>query len=233
MCYDRLHGGLEPACAKACPTASIQFGPLDELRLRARDRVEELHDRGVSSARLYLDDENDGIGGAGAFFLLLDEPEVYGLPPDPVVPTRDLASAWRAGGSVRCRARRRRCARIHAGVAGDRDADELRTYYDRPVLKAPTWRFWIPSYFFLGGTGRVDRRCSRRVPTRSVTRGSAAAARVTALAALGGGTVGARRGPRPARTLPSHVARVPAVVADEHGLVAARPRTAPRSVSRR
>ncbi len=96
MCYDRLHGGLEPACAKACPTASIQFGPLDELRLRARDRVEELHERGVSSARLYLDDENDGIGGAGAFFLLLDEPEVYGLPPDPVVPTRDLASAWRA-----------------------------------------------------------------------------------------------------------------------------------------
>jgi formate dehydrogenase iron-sulfur subunit len=96
MCYDRLHGGLEPACAKACPTASIQFGPLDELRLRARDRVEELHERGVSSARLYLDDDKDGIGGAGAFFLLLDEPEVYGLPPDPVVPTRDLASAWRA-----------------------------------------------------------------------------------------------------------------------------------------
>jgi formate dehydrogenase iron-sulfur subunit len=96
MCYDRLHGGLEPACAKACPTASIQFGPLDELRLRARDRVEALHERGVSSARLYLDGDNDGIGGAGAFFLLLDEPEVYGLPPDPVVPTRDLASAWRA-----------------------------------------------------------------------------------------------------------------------------------------
>jgi formate dehydrogenase iron-sulfur subunit len=96
MCYDRLHGGLEPACAKACPTASIQFGPLDELRLRARDRVEELHERGVSSARLYLDTDDDGVGGAGAFFLLLDEPEVYGLPPDPVAATRDLASTWRA-----------------------------------------------------------------------------------------------------------------------------------------
>ncbi len=95
MCYDRLHGGLEPACAKACPTASIQFGPLDELRLRARDRVDELHARGVESARLYLDSDEDGVGGAGAFFLLLDEPEVYGLPPNPVVPTRDLASMWR------------------------------------------------------------------------------------------------------------------------------------------
>src|SRR5204862_5153770 len=31
LCYDRLQGDLEPACAKACPTDSIQFGELDEL----------------------------------------------------------------------------------------------------------------------------------------------------------------------------------------------------------
>jgi formate dehydrogenase iron-sulfur subunit len=96
MCYDRVRGSLEPACAKACPTKSIQFGPLDELRVHARDRVDALHARGVDDARLYLADDDDGIGGAGAFFLLVDEPEVYGLPPDPVVPTRDLASSWRA-----------------------------------------------------------------------------------------------------------------------------------------
>src|SRR5205823_8803256 len=95
LCYDRLHDGLEPACAKACPTDSIQFGPLDELRERAAARVEQLHERGVTEARLYGHDPNDGVGGDGAFFLLLDEPEVYGLPPDPVVPTRDAAAMWR------------------------------------------------------------------------------------------------------------------------------------------
>jgi formate dehydrogenase iron-sulfur subunit len=95
LCYDRLGAGLEPACAKACPTDSIQFGPLDELRERARLRVDSLHEAGVDSARLYLDDPEDGIGGGGAFFLLLDEPEVYGLPPDPVVTTRDLPGMWR------------------------------------------------------------------------------------------------------------------------------------------
>jgi formate dehydrogenase iron-sulfur subunit len=94
LCYDRLRDGLEPACAKACPTDSIQFGPLDELRERAAQRVEQLHAVGVPEARLYGEDPNDGVGGDGAFFLLLDEPEVYGLPPDPVVPTRDLPSIY-------------------------------------------------------------------------------------------------------------------------------------------
>jgi len=95
LCYDRLSTGMEPACAKACPTDSIQFGPLDELRSRAALRVEELQAAGVEGAQLYLSDPDDGIGGGGAFFLLLDEPEVYGLPPDPVVTTRDLPAMWR------------------------------------------------------------------------------------------------------------------------------------------
>ncbi|WP_017609463.1 4Fe-4S dicluster domain-containing protein [Nocardiopsis xinjiangensis] len=98
LCYDRIGDGLEPACAKACPTDSIQFGDLDELRERAAQRLENLHEEGVSSARLYGDDPEDGVGGNGAFFLLLDEPEVYGLPPDPVVTTRDLPSMWRHAG---------------------------------------------------------------------------------------------------------------------------------------
>jgi formate dehydrogenase iron-sulfur subunit len=57
--------------------------------------VDELHEAGVADARLYGEDPHDGVGGDGAFFLLLDEPEVYGLPPDPVVTTRDLPSMWR------------------------------------------------------------------------------------------------------------------------------------------
>ncbi|MBE2998094.1 4Fe-4S dicluster domain-containing protein [Nocardiopsis sp. HNM0947] len=100
LCYDRVGDGLEPACAKACPTDSIQFGDLDELRERAAQRLEDLHGAGVSSARLYGEDPDDGVGGNGAFFLLLDEPEVYGLPPDPVVTTRDLPSMWRHAGAA-------------------------------------------------------------------------------------------------------------------------------------
>ncbi len=96
LCYDRLQDGIEPACAKACPTESIQFGPLDELIERARERCGDLVESGVPEARLYLADENDGIGGAGAFFLLLDEPEVYGLPPEPTVPTKHLKTIWGA-----------------------------------------------------------------------------------------------------------------------------------------
>jgi formate dehydrogenase iron-sulfur subunit len=109
MCYDRLRGGLEPACAKACPTDSIQFGPLDELREIAQARVEELHAAGTTSARLYGENPDDGIGGAGAFFLLLDEPEVYGLPPDPVVTTKDMPAMWKRAGVA--------AAMLAAGVA--------------------------------------------------------------------------------------------------------------------
>ncbi|MGA4728246.1 4Fe-4S dicluster domain-containing protein [Micromonospora taraxaci] len=98
LCYDRLGAGMTPACAQACPTESIQYGPLDELRERAAARVSTLHERGVPEARLYGEDPNDGVGGDGAFFLLLDEPEVYGLPPDPVVTTRDLPAMWKRAG---------------------------------------------------------------------------------------------------------------------------------------
>jgi formate dehydrogenase iron-sulfur subunit len=100
MCYDRLTDGLMPACATACPTQSIQFGDLDELQERADARLATLKEQGVETARLYGRDEDDGVGGDGAFFLLLDEPEVYGLPPDPIVTTRDLPAMWKAAGKA-------------------------------------------------------------------------------------------------------------------------------------
>ena len=98
LCYDRLSEGLTPACAKACPTESIMFGPLDELHDRARARVDQLHERGVDAAYLYGVDEatQPGTEGLHAFFLLVDEPEVYNLPPEPVVPTKRAAEAWRS-----------------------------------------------------------------------------------------------------------------------------------------
>jgi formate dehydrogenase iron-sulfur subunit len=90
LCYDRLQGGMEPACAKVCPTQSIQFGPLDELHEKADKRLASLHARGVKEAQLYGRDESV-YGGLNAFFLLRDEPEKYRLPnaANAVMPNRN------------------------------------------------------------------------------------------------------------------------------------------------
>ena len=86
LCFDRQRDGLVPACAKACPTESIQFGPIDELRERARKRVEELHERGVTDAYLYGDVPGPTYSALNSFYLLVDRPSVYGLPETPVNP---------------------------------------------------------------------------------------------------------------------------------------------------
>jgi formate dehydrogenase iron-sulfur subunit len=86
LCYDRQRDGLVPACAKACPTESIQFGPIDELRERARKRVEALHQRGVNDAYLYGDVAGENYSELNSFYLLVDRPSVYGLPESPFNP---------------------------------------------------------------------------------------------------------------------------------------------------
>jgi len=89
LCYDRLQGGLEPACSKACPTDSIRFGPIRELKQQAAGRVQQLQAGGETRAYLYGADENM-LGGLNSFYLLVDRPEVYGLPVDPQLPSRNL-----------------------------------------------------------------------------------------------------------------------------------------------
>ncbi len=98
LCYDRLVDDQIPACAQTCPTTSIKFGDHDDLVEMARERVAELHARGMTEARLYGVNEHDGVGGTGSVFLLLDEPEVYGLPPDPRVCTADLMQMFKRAG---------------------------------------------------------------------------------------------------------------------------------------
>lgn len=95
FCYDRQKSGLVPACAKVCPTESIVFGRLADLRPRAAKRVEELRQHGYEDAQLY-DPTDTSVHGIHAFFLILGEPEAYGLPPRPQVPTIYLKSAWTA-----------------------------------------------------------------------------------------------------------------------------------------
>jgi formate dehydrogenase iron-sulfur subunit len=95
FCYDRQKSGLVPACAKVCPTESIVFGRLDDLRARAKERVQHLQETGYNDAQLY-DPQETSVRGIHAFFLILGEPEAYGLPPKPQVPTIYLKSAWTA-----------------------------------------------------------------------------------------------------------------------------------------
>ena len=101
LCYDRMQVGLTPACAKACPTGSIQFGPIASLRRTARARVERLQGQGRTRAYLYGDDETI-LGGLNSFYLLEDRPEVYGLPAAPKLPSRNLVpgSLWSGLGAL-------------------------------------------------------------------------------------------------------------------------------------
>src|SRR2546425_10493111 len=87
LCYDRMQGGMEPACSKACPTQSIQFGTISELRERAQKRVDQLHQIGAKRAYLYGANEKMP-GGLSSVYLLADKPEGYRLAPDPRVRTR-------------------------------------------------------------------------------------------------------------------------------------------------
>jgi formate dehydrogenase iron-sulfur subunit len=97
FCYDRQKSGLEPACAKACPTESIQFGDLETLRATADRRLADLRARGVTDAVVY-DPRETSVGGTHAIFLVRGDLAEYNLPRHPEVPTVRLREAWRSAG---------------------------------------------------------------------------------------------------------------------------------------
>lgn len=97
LCMDRQEDGLTPACAKSCPTASIQFGPIEDLRTAARDREKTLHERGNKKAYLYGCDSVGDYGPLGAFFLLEDHPNEYNLPVNPPQPYKGQMKRYAAG----------------------------------------------------------------------------------------------------------------------------------------
>ena len=95
FCYDRQKGGLTPACAHACPTESIKFGALDELRAEAMRRIEDLHAKGMHDATLY-DPVDTSVGGIHAFFITRGDPRQYNLPPEPEIPTIYAKHGWKS-----------------------------------------------------------------------------------------------------------------------------------------
>jgi formate dehydrogenase iron-sulfur subunit len=97
FCSDRQRVGLEPACAKACPTESIKFGEINELRTLAQERLGELHERGIEDATVY-NPMDTSVAGIHAFFLIRGDPRTYNLPPKPEVPTIYLKDGWRSAG---------------------------------------------------------------------------------------------------------------------------------------
>jgi formate dehydrogenase iron-sulfur subunit len=86
---------LQPACAKACPTESIKFGKLEDLRREANERVKVLEARGIADAVVY-DPTETSVKGIHSLFLLRGDPRSYNLPPNPEVPTTYLKKGWQS-----------------------------------------------------------------------------------------------------------------------------------------
>ena len=81
MCVDRVEAGLEPACAKTCPTNAIAWGTKEDMLTLAEQKVEGLRARGFAEAALY---DPPGVGGTHMMYVVPrgDRLADYELPAD-------------------------------------------------------------------------------------------------------------------------------------------------------
>jgi len=94
FCIDRITNGLEPACAKTCPTGAIQFGERGDLLTMGRTRAQQLRTNSHPDASLYGEDE---LGGLHTLYVLTERPAVYGLPEAPQLATSAAVTKWLSG----------------------------------------------------------------------------------------------------------------------------------------
>ena len=162
LCYDRTKDGLEPACAKACPTDSIQFGPLDELRERADARLAKLQDEGWNGAQLYGRDPDGPSAGSARSSSCWTSPRRTGCRRTRSIRRRTSPSRGRRPSLRAPRSLQQRCSRSRAGGGGASGSSHkvrsratqpvgAESYYGRPILKEPTWTWEAPLYLFAGG----------------------------------------------------------------------------------
>ena len=221
--------GLEPACAKACPTDSIQFGPLDELRDRADERLATLHERGrrrrpgsTARTRRRRRRRRRVLPAAG---------RARGVRPaaGPGRHHARPAAMWQWAAAAAA-GPGRRLARVVPGRGADAPARarrasamvpsaEFGSYYGRPCSSAPPGRpaharLPLPRRARGRGVGAGgDGRAHRAPAARAHRAGSPRRRRV----AVGAALLIAR--PRQAGAVPQHAARVQAHLADEHRLL--------------
>jgi len=90
MCIDRVEAGLEPACAKTCPTNAISWGTKEDMVRLGEQQVERLRARGLTNAVLY---DPPGVGGTHMMYVVPhgDQLEQYDLPADPTAGAGALA----------------------------------------------------------------------------------------------------------------------------------------------
>ena len=168
LCYDRLKGGHEPACAKACPTDSIQFGELDELRERAQARLAKLEEQGWNGARLYGEDPTTASAASARSSCCSTSPRSTACRPTRSRRRKHLPQLWRttalAAAAMVVGAARRRSS------VGASDAQSRAPTTAGRSSRSRSWKPEVPVYFFTGGIAGGCRGAARaRAPDAATT----------------------------------------------------------------